>query len=174
MCIKAGITITGVNAEVTPSQWEFQIGVEEVLRVCDELILARYVLAKVTEKYGCGVNYHPKPLAGWNGSGAHINISTRKMRQNGGMEVMDKAINQLSQGHLEDVSHFGEDNHMRLCGKFETSSMENFTYGIGDRGASVRIPRIVASKGCGYFEDRRPASNLNPYTTIHRILNRIL
>ena len=96
------------------------------------------------------------------------------MRQEGGIEIMGKAINQLSQGHLEDLEHFGEDNHMRLCGNFETSSMQNFTYGVGDRGASVRIPRLVASKGFGYFEDRRPASNLNPYVSIHRILNRIL
>lgn len=128
----------------------------------------------MTEKFNCGVNYHPKPLPGWNGSGAHVNISTKSMREQGGMEVMTKAISQLSVGHLEDVTHFGEENHLRLSGKFETSSMDNFTYGVGDRGASVRIPRLVASKGFGYFEDRRPASNLNPYVTINRILNRIL
>ena len=72
------------------------------------------------------------------------------------------------------MTHFGEDNHLRLVGKFETSSMEEFSYGIGNRGASVWVPRIVASKGHGYFEDRRPASNFNPYKTISRILNRII
>ena len=87
---------------------------------------------------------------------------------------MTEAIDRLGQGHVEDVRHFGDDNHMRLCGKFETSSMEEFSYGVGDWGASVRVPWIVASKGHGYFEDRRPASNLNPYKTIHRILNRII
>ncbi len=138
------------------------------------MIVARYLLARVTEKYGCGVNYHPKPLTGWNGSGAHVNISTKSMREKGGMDVMNRAIDRLGQTHIDDVRHFGDDNHMRLCGKFETSSMENFSYGVGDRGASVRIPRIVASRGHGYFEDRRPASNLNPYTTINRILKRII
>ena len=61
-----------------------------------------------------------------------------------------------------------------MTGQHETSSMDRFTWGIGDRGASVRISRLVEANKKGYFEDRRPASNLNPYEVINLLIQRIL
>ena len=62
--------------------------------------------------------------------------------------------------HLE----FYGDNSTRLTGSHETSSKETFSYGVGNRGASFRIPTSTASsQGKGYIEDRRPASDIDAY-----------
>ncbi len=78
VCLQAGLHYYGSNAEVMPSQWEFQIGTADVLTVSDDLWMARFLLDKLTEKYGLWINYHPKPKKGdWNGSGGHVNFSTK-------------------------------------------------------------------------------------------------
>ncbi|KAE8954717.1 hypothetical protein PR003_g32072, partial [Phytophthora rubi] len=45
-----------------------------------------------------------------------------------------------------------------------------FSYGVANRGASIRIPRVAEAEGKGYFEDRRPASNMDPYVVTARII----
>ncbi len=55
------------------------------------------------------------------------------------------------------------DNSQRLTGKHETSSKDEFSFGIGNRAASVRIPTSTAASKKGYIEDRRPASDIDPY-----------
>lgn len=166
-CIEAGLNISGINAEVAPYQWEFQIGPCTGIDAGDQLWIARYLLERIAEEDEYYIEWAPKPFEGINGSGCHTNFSTLAMRShNNGLELMLKAIKNLENTHSKDVRFFGKGNDSRMSGLYETSSYEKFSFDINkpvNRGASVRIGYDTLEKGYGYFEDRRPGSNIDPY-----------
>jgi len=167
-CIYAGIQISGINAEVAPGQWEYQIGPCLGIEEGDHLWMARYLLERVAEKHGVSINIEPKPIKGhWNGSGCHANYSTINMRQGcgnkTGLEYIHEAIEKLSKKHVEHMEVYGLHNDERMSGAYETADYHTFSSGIANRGASVRIGNDVSRDKKGYFEDRRPGSNCDPY-----------
>jgi glutamine synthetase len=171
-CIQYGLNIEGTNAEVALGQWEYQIFSEGSLKSCDDLWISRYFLFKIAEKYGYQIDLHPKPLPSgdWNGSGLHTNFSNSKMRNEGGKEYFTSILDTLESRHEIHIENYGSDNHMRLTGKHETQSINKFSWGISDRGASIRIPKLVGESWKGYLEDRRPGANANPYKIINVLL----
>ena len=168
LCLNAGIDITGINAEVALGQWEYQVFSKGKLLAGDDLWMSRYLLMKLAEMYGYTIDFHPKPLpyGDWNGSGLHCNLSNKKMREEGGEDYFKsifRAFDVRQQSHIE---VYGSDNHLRLTGKHETQSIDKFSWGISDRGASIRVPLSTAKEWKGYIEDRRPASNADPYKIV--------
>jgi glutamine synthetase len=175
LCIEAGINHEGINAEVAKGQWEFQIFGKGSKNAADQVHVARYILLRLAEQYGVEINFHCKPFTGdWNGSGMHCNFSSDYMRSTGGKDYFEKLMAKFEEYKDEHIAAYGPDNHMRLTGLHETQSIDKFSWGIADRGASIRVPHSFANAGYkGYLEDRRPNSQGDPYKIVSRVLKTV-
>ena len=176
LCLYAGINHEGINAEVAKGQLEFQIFGKGSARAADEMWIARYILLRLTEKYGVDIEWHCKPLGDtdWNGSGMHANFSTAYLREVGGKEYFLALMAAFEKNRADHIAVYGPDNHLRLTGKHETASIDEFSWGIANRGASIRVPHSFANNNYkGYLEDRRPNSAGDPYQIASQILKTI-
>ena len=167
-CHEAGIDLFGTNAEVMISQWEYQTRPEDAIKASDDLWMARYIMERGSEKFNMRISYHPKIYKDLNGAGCHVNISTPDMRED--YKAIEKAMPKLKKAHKKHIKDYGAGNELRLTGECETSDYNEFTWGVGDRSASVRIPSHVKTQGNGYLEDRRPAATCDPYLVTARLL----
>ena len=174
LCVYMGLDVSGINAEVMLGQWEYQIGPVTSTNGSDQLWVSRYILQRVAEKHGVKVSFHPKPMKGdWNGSGCHVNFSNKEMREEGGLELIKDTMINLLNRHEEHIKSYGLFNDERMTGEYETSSIHDFNWGYSTRDTSIRIPVQTQIEKKGYFEDRRPASNCDPYTVSLKMLETV-
>ena len=175
-CLDAGINVEGINGEVAAGQWEYQCFSKGAKEAGDQMWVARYLLERLGEKYGLAINWHPKPLGAtdWNGSGMHANFSNGTLRSCGSQDTYEKICEAFRPVVDEHIAVYGADNDQRLTGEHETQSITEFSYGVSDRGASIRIPIMTVENGWkGWLEDRRPASNGDPYKIASRIIKTV-
>ena len=176
VCLDAGLNVEGINAEVAAGQWEFQIFAKGAKEAGDQIWVARYLLERIGETYGVSINWHCKPLGtlDWNGSGMHANFSNTTLRTAGSEDTYKKILEAFRPVVAEHIEVYGADNDQRLTGKHETASIHDYSYGVSDRGASIRIPLFTVQKGWnGYLEDRRPNSAADPYKVAARIIKTV-
>ena len=181
ICLAAGINLEGINAEVAKGQWEFQIFGKGSKNAADQMWIARYILARLGEQYGVDIEWRCKPILApfnqpldWNGSGMHSNFSTKFMRETGGKAYFEKLMAAFNEHRDEHIAVYGPENYLRLTGLHETQSIDKFSYGLADRGASIRMPHSFVNSGYkGYLEDRRPNSAADPYLVAGRIVKTI-
>ncbi|MGL1887537.1 MAG: glutamine synthetase beta-grasp domain-containing protein [Reichenbachiella sp.] len=176
LCIDAGLNVEGTNGEVAAGQWEWQIFAKGAHQAGDEVWVARYLMERLSEEYGLYIEYHPKPLGAtdWNGSGMHANFSNTYLREAASQEKVEKVCEAFRPVVAEHIAVYGAHNEERLTGDHETAAITDFTYGVSDRGASIRIPLFTVSHGwSGYLEDRRPSSNADPYKVAARIIKTV-
>ena len=175
LCLDAGLNVEGINAEVMAGPWEFQTFAKGAEEAGDITWIARYLLERVAEKYGYSINWHCKPVKGdWNGSGMHANFSNTTLRECGSKEVYETICQAFEPRIKAHIDVYGADNDQRLTGLHETQSIDKFSYGVSDRGASIRIPIATVENGWkGWLEDRRPASNADPYKVAAAIIKTV-
>ena len=174
-CLDSGLTVEGINGEVAPGQWEFQTFAKGAKEAGDQIWLGRFLLERVAEQYGIAINYECKPVEGdWNGSGMHANFSNSFLRDSGSQADYEKVCEAFRPLTKEHIEVYGHDNHLRLTGLHETQSIDEFSFGISDRGASIRIPIATVERGWkGWLEDRRPNSAADPYKVAARIVKTV-
>ncbi|GAB4851166.1 gamma-glutamylcysteine synthetase [Ancistrocladus abbreviatus] len=159
-CLYAGINISGTNGEVMPGQVGPSVGIE----AGDHIWCSRYILERITEQAGVALTLDPKPIEAGHFLIIVVHFSYPRLSLT--PFDADRAIGMV-QDH---ISAYGEGNERRLTGKHETANINTFSWGVANRGCSIRVGRETEKQGKGitsipdgYLEDRRPASNMDPY-----------
>ena len=157
-CIFSELNITNIYSEKGCDQWTISVKSDNI-DAADQLILLRYFLMKVCDKYDTYPNFDPIPYHGYNPSSLRVSFCSELMEM--GYDKIQDCLKFFAKNHDDDLHYYG-DNNKRL-----TSDQKcHFSFGISKGNVSVTIPKETFLNKKGNIIDNRPASNADPYYII--------
>lgn len=174
---RLGMKVDKHHHEVASCQHELGLIFNSLTKQGDELQKYKYVIHNVAQAYGKSATFMPKPIAGDNGTGMHVNMSIWK----GGKPLFagDKYAD-LSQEalyyiggilkHAKSLNAFtnpSTNSYKRLIPGFEAPVLR--AYSARNRSGCVRIPWTESPKA-KRVEARFPDPSSNPYLCFSALL----
>ena len=175
-----GIGIEYSHHEAAPSQHEIDFRYTDALTMADNVMTYRLVVKEIAFKHGLYATFMPKPLAGHNGSGMHVNMSLFRGERNAFFDVkgrhhLSKTARHFMAGILKYapemtlVLNQWVNSYKRLVPGFEAPVY--VTWAQHNRSDMVRIPMYKPGKEtAARIELRSPDPACNPYLVFSVIL----
>ncbi len=170
-----GFEIESSHHEIAPAQHEVDFQYEKGLKAADNILTFKMAVKSIAKQHGLHATFMPKPKAGVNGSGMHINMSLEdKLGKNLFADTDDKlGLSRLAYEFMAGIlAHIKSmclltnpivNSYKRLIPGYDAPVYIAWSRAT-NRGQIVRIP---SSRGASTrLELRSPDSAMNPYLAL--------
>ncbi len=177
---KMEIGVESSHHEGAPSQHEIDLRYTDALTMADSLMTFRLVVKEIAAENGCFATFMPKPMAGHNGSGMHINMSLFRGGKNAFFDKKDPEnlsplARQFIAGlllHARELTLFTNqwvNSYKRIVPGFEAPT--RVTWANRNRADLIRVPAVKPGRESSRrIEYRSPDPACNPYLVFALLL----
>lgn len=154
-----GITPEASHHEEGPGQNEIDFRYSDALTAADNTATFKWIVRTKAAANGLFADFSPKPLPEKPGSGMHINISYKNLKNDDKNDYLPYMLGGII-NHIEEMTYFfnpTEESYERL-GEFKAPKY--ICWGKENRSALLRVP---SGKNDIRFEIRSPDPSCNPY-----------